>query len=196
MEHYFTNNPQKKENRKEISFRFLTHLETFISDDGVFSKDTLDFGSRLLLQTLVSRTISGRILDLGCGIGYIGIMLKKHFPAISLTMSDVNSAAATLAEENSRRYGQSNTVIVSAGFEKIDGSFDLIVCNPPIRTGKKVIYPLFAQSLEHLSENGSLVLVIRQKQGAPSAVSYLASIGGQVEVIEKKNGYWIILVNK
>ncbi|MBO4537376.1 MAG: methyltransferase, partial [Erysipelotrichaceae bacterium] len=100
MEHYFTNNPQKKENRKEISFRFLTHLETFVSDGGVFSKDTLDFGSRLLLQTLVSRTVSGRILDLGCGIGYIGIMLKKHFPEIELTMSDVNEAAVSLAEEN------------------------------------------------------------------------------------------------
>ena len=195
MEHYFTNNPQKKENRKEISFRFLAHLETFVSDDGVFSKDSLDFGSRLLLETLMNEEVSGSLLDLGCGIGYIGIMLKKYFPAIELTMSDVNETAAALAEENSRRYQQDNRVVVSDGLAEIADHFDIIVSNPPIRTGKKVIYELFAQSLRHLKPSGRLYLVIRQKQGAESALRYLQTLNPSAQVIEKKNGYWIILVN-
>ena len=195
MEHYFTNNPQKKENRKEISFRFLAHLETFVSDDGVFSKDSLDFGSRLLLETLMNEEVSGSLLDLGCGIGYIGIMLKKYFPVIELTMSDVNETAAALAEENSRRYQQTNRVLVSDGFAGITDHFDIIVSNPPIRTGKKVIYELFAHSLEHLKPSGRLYLVIRQKQGAESALRYLRTLNPNAQVIEKKNGYWIILVN-
>lgn len=195
MEHYFTNNPQRKENRKEISFRFLTHKETFVSDDGVFSKDSLDFGSRLLLETLMEEDVSGSLLDLGCGIGYIGILLKKYFPAISLTMSDVNEKAVSLAEENSRLYRQNNRTVVSDGFVSIDDSFDIIVSNPPIRTGKKVIYELFAQSLRHLKPSGRLYLVIRQKQGAESALRYLQTLNPSAQVIEKKNGYWIILVN-
>ena len=183
MEHYFTNNPQKKENRKEISFRFLTHLETFVSDDGVFAKDSLDFGSRLLLETLMREEVSGSVLDLGCGIGYIGIMLKKYFPDIELTMSDVNAVAVSLAAENSRRYQQANRVLVSDGFAEIAERFDIIVSNPPIRTGKQVIYRLFAQSLEHLKPSGRLYLVIRQKQGAESALRYLRTLNPKAQVI-------------
>ena len=196
MEHYFTDNPLRKENRKEISFRFLANLETFVSDDGVFAKSTLDFGSRLLLETLMKENVEGDVLDLGCGIGYIGILLKKSFPQISLTMSDVNSLAVTLARENSARYGQNNNTVVSDGFAEIDDHFDIIVSNPPIRTGKKNIYSLFAQSLDHLKPAGRLYLVIRQKQGAESAVRFLKTLSEKTEVIEKKNGYWIILVNK
>jgi len=77
MSYYFTSNNGKQPNRKKITFRFLASMETFISDDGVFSKDTLDFGSRVLLECLVPRTLEGELLDLGCGIGYIGILLKK-----------------------------------------------------------------------------------------------------------------------
>ena len=81
-------------------------METFISDDGVFSKDTLDFGSRVLLECLVPRTLEGELLDLGCGIGYIGILLKKYHPELKVSMVDINETAVQLAKENSRLYGQ------------------------------------------------------------------------------------------
>ena len=193
MSYYFTNEPGKKPNRKKISFRFLGNLETFVSDDGVFSKSTLDFGSRVLLETIINIPLNGKLLDLGCGLGYMGIMLKKYQPLLNVTMSDVNETATALAKENSELYHQDNTVVISDGFENIKEMFDCIICNPPIRTGKNNIYRLLTDAINHLNENGVMYIVIRKQQGAASAINYLNSIA-ETEVINKKNGYWIICV--
>ena len=195
MSYYFTNNTGKTPNRKKITFRFLANLETFISDDGVFSKDTLDFGSRALLETIIEEPLTGSLLDLGCGIGYIGILLKKYHPDLSVTMADINETAVRLAEENSRLYGQKNRVLVSDGFTNFDDYFDIIVTNPPIRTGKANIYRLFAESMDHLNEQGIMYIVIRKRQGAESAVKYLETLG-ETEIVDKVKGYWIISVRK
>lgn len=196
MSYYFTNDPNIKSNRRMIDFRFLATLETFTSDNGVFSKDTLDFGSRVMLETLVNRELKGSLLDLGCGIGVIGILLKKYKPELKVTMVDVNETAVSLAKENSKLYHQDNTVLVSDGFTNIDTKFDTIVSNPPIRTGKKVIYELFRQSFDYLNDSGKLYLVIRDKQGAASAVKYLQTLCEKVEIVRKEKGYWIILASK
>ena len=193
MNHYFTSDPGKKPNRKNITFRFLGALETFISDDGVFSKDTLDFGSRTLLETVINRDLKGNLLDLGCGLGYMGILLKKQFPDLEVTMVEINETAVQLARENSALHHQNNTCICSDGISELDMKFDNIVFNPPIRTGKDNIYRLFRESVQHLNEGGCLYIVIRRQQGAESAVRYLSEMA-KVEVIEKKNGYWILSV--
>ena len=195
MSYYFTNNTGKEPNRKQITFRFLANLETFISDDGVFSKDTLDFGSRALLEMIINEPLKGSLLDLGCGIGYIGILLKKYHRDLSVTMADINETAVRLAQENSRLYEQNNMVLVSDGFESIDDSFDIIVTNPPIRTGKANIYRLFRESMDHLNEEGIMYIVIRKRQGAESAVKYLKTLG-ITEVLDKVKGYWILSVKK
>ena len=195
MSNYYTYDPNRKSNRKEIDFRFLGKPEQFISDDGVFSKSTLDFGSRVLLETVVERELKGRLLDLGCGLGYMGILLKKYHPDLSVTLADINQLAVELAQENSRRYHQDNAAVVSDGFAEIDGDFDVIVFNPPIRTGKQNIYRLFEQCVSHLSASGRLYIVIRKKQGAESALNYLSQLA-QAMVINRENGYWIIEVAK
>ncbi len=195
MSYYFTSNNGKEPNRKKIRFRFLANMETFISDDGVFSKDTLDFGSRVLLEYLVKEPLKGKVLDLGCGIGYIGILLKKYIPEIELTMVDVNETAVQLAQENSELYGQKNIVAVSDGLASIDGTFNVIVTNPPIRTGKANIYRLFNDAFSRLEENGVMYIVIRKQQGAESALKYLETLG-TTEVLDKVKGYWILSVKK
>lgn len=196
MSYYFTNDPQLKRNRKTIDFRFLGVMEHFQSDNGVFSKDSLDYGSRVLLETLMNENISGRVLDLGCGIGVIGILLKKHYADIELTSVDVNETAIQLTQENSKIYHQNNDVFLSDGLENVAGNFDVIVSNPPIRTGKQKIYSLFEQSLERLNKNGTIYLVIRKQQGAQSAVNFLIEKGCVTEIINKEKGYWIIKVKK
>lgn len=197
MSYYFTNDPNIKSNRRMISFRFLADLENFVSDNGVFSKDTLDFGSRVFLETLLKQPLAGRVLDMGCGIGVIGILLKKHHPELAITMVDINERAVQLAKENSKLHHQNeNVVFVSDGYTQVSESYDIIVSNPPIRTGKKVIYRMFEQAFEHLNHQGSLYLVIRDKQGAKSAVKFLETIFPDVQVLEKEKGYWIILANK
>ncbi len=196
MSYYFTNETNKTSNRKKIDFRFSGVLRTFISDDGVFSKDTLDFGSRVLLKTLIEEKIKGDVVDMGCGLGYIGILLKEYKPEISLTMVDINQTAVALAQENSAMYHQNNKVLCSDGFEDISDNFDVVISNPPIRAGKKVIYKIFADGYDHLKENGIMYLVIKRKQGAESTIRYLQSINFTVEVINRESGYWIIKASK
>ena len=195
MSYYFTSNNGKQPNRKKITFRFLASMETFISDDGVFSKDTLDFGSRVLLENLVPRTLEGELLDLGCGIGYIGILLKKYHPELKVSMVDINETAVELAKENSRLYGQDNNVLVSDGLSAVEGQFDIIVTNPPIRTGKDNIYRLFKEGFSHLKAQGKMYVVIRKKQGAESAVRYLGTLG-KTEVIDRVKGEGMLSVEK
>ena len=197
MSHYFTTDSRFSENRKKTSFRFLGVLETFNSSDGLFSKDTLDYGSRVLLETIVNLDISGKVADLGCGIGVIGILVKKYHPEIDLTMIDVNENAVSISQLNSQLYGQNNRSIVSFGLNNLKGEkFDYILSNPPIRTGKKVIYQLFEQSINALNPDGKLIIVIRKQQGAQSAIKYLESISNKVEVLNKDSGYWIISAQK
>ena len=192
MSYYFTNDPQLEMNRKNISFRFFGVIENFISDNGVFSKETLDYGSRALLETITKLDITGKVLDMGCGIGVIGILLKKYKSDIDLTLIDVNERAVELTKINSQNYKQDNKVILSDGFTALDDKFDCIVSNPPIRIGKEKLYSLFAQAYEHLNENGMMYLVIRKQQGAKSAMTYLVELGLKVELLNKDKGYWII----
>ena len=131
------------------------------------------------------------MLDLGCGVGVIGISVAKAWP-VGLTQSDVNLRALELTRLNQRRNGVTGAVVESDGFDAIDGRFDAILTNPPIRAGKAVIYRLFREARDHLEAGGALFLVIRRQQGAESAVKYLRTLFDSVEAVSKKKGYWVL----
>jgi len=195
MQHYYSQNPSVSHDENEINFRVKDVELTFITDSGVFSKKRVDFGSDLLINSIPS--ITGKILDIGCGYGPIGISLSHLNPSSKITMIDINERAIDLAARNIKLNNTNNAEAVqSDGFTNVTGNFDVIVCNPPIRTGKKVIYPLFEQSIDYLKENGSIYIVIQKKQGAKSALSKLESIYGNCEVINKDAGYWILKSTK
>ena len=71
----------------------------FLTDNGVFSKDGLDFGSRLLLESIPLEAVGGKVLDVGCGYGVFGIILNK-LTSCSVDMVDVNLRAIHLSEMN------------------------------------------------------------------------------------------------
>ena len=197
MSHYFMNDRNLEENRREITFRFFGLSYTLITDDGVFSKDELDYGSRLLLENVCESAIDGEILDLGCGYGPIGIVVKKCFPNANVTMVDVNERAIDLTRLNVQRYEMSNEVLVSDSFSELNNrSFNHIILNPPIRAGKQVIYSMFEQAYKHLYENGSLWIVMRKNHGAKSAISKITEIFGNYEVIDKEKGFFVIKSKK
>ena len=189
-EHYYTSSPTSAHSVMTHDVRVLGLDLRFETDAGVFSKNELDPGTRLLLETL--EPMRGRVLDLGCGWGAIGVTLALRYPEAQLVMSDVNERAVGLARRNLALNGARGEVVVSDGFAGLEGTFDHVVTNPPIRAGKQVIYGLFDGARERLRSGGSLNVVIRKQQGAPSALKHLQERFGQADVVGRGGGYWII----
>lgn len=190
-DHYFTENPASESHPVETSFEYRSCSLTFSTDSGVFSRGELDAGTRILLSALPS-PLSGRVLDLGCGWGAVGVSVGAAYPACELVFSDVNLRALDLSRRNATRNGVNGTFVQSDGFARLEGFFDFIITNPPIRAGKQTIYQMFADSASHLRSGGALFIVIRKQQGAPSAIKYLSTLFTTVNVIEKSGGYWVI----
>ena len=189
-EHYYTADPASAHDERRVSVRALGRELTFTTDAGVFSRDGLDRGTLALLEALPP--LSGRVLDLGCGWGAVGAFLGAANPALSLVLTDVNRRAAALARRNLAENGVKGEVVEGDGFEAVEGVFDAIVTNPPIRAGKAVIYGLFDQARSFLKPGGALYLVIRKQQGAPSALKYLKTIYDEAEVIDHSAGFWVL----
>lgn len=197
MNHYFDDNKHLKSNRKEFSFRFWCFDYSFISDVGVFSKQEIDEGSKVLLEAIKDKPLGVKILDLGCGYGTIGIVLKKQFPETDMYMVDVNTRALSLAEENASRNKVQAKIIKSNIFDSIEEEkFDSIITNPPIRAGKEIIYKMFYESFYHLNKDGNLYVVIRKSHGAKSAQKYIEEVFGNCEIINKAKGYYILHARK
>ena len=198
MNHYFTDNRHLAQNRKEITFRFSCFTCRFITDNGVFCKDHVDAGSQLLLETIERHGPLGeRVLDLGCGYGAIGIVLKKLYPNSAMTMAEINPRSLELAQENAQRNEVEVRCVHSDVYSGVEGNtFTDIITNPPIRAGKKVIYAMFEQAFDHLRENGRLWVVIRKQQGAKSAEAKIAQVFGNCEVVRRDKGYLVLCAKK
>ena len=197
MSHYFINDKNLAQNRREISFRFLARSFTFISDDGVFSKDELDGGTRILLETILKNTLQTKVLDMGCGYGPVGVLVKTFQPHVEVTMLDVNERAVDLSKLNVKRFGMDHRVLQSDVYSAVENEvFDEIITNPPIRAGKVVIYKIFKEAFTHLNVNGRLWVVIRKNHGAKSAINEIQSIFGNCEVLEKEKGFYVLMARK
>ena len=190
-EHYYTNNPTSEHEERSFRAVFAGRVLAFDTDAGVFSKQHVDPGSELLCKSLPD-TLGARVLDMGCGWGAMTVMTLARFPKAQVTMADVNERALALAVSNVEKNRMQATAVLSDGFEKIEGEFDAVITNPPIRAGKAVIYKMFEDAKAHLAPGGALYLVIRKQQGAPSALKFLKELYGRAEVIEREGGYWII----
>lgn len=191
-DHYFTPAPQSEHKPARFETKYRNHTLLFETDSGVFSRLSMDKGTRALLESLPDG-ISGAVLDMGSGYGALGICLAKANPTCALTMADINERAVSLAAENARRNGVAAETLLSDGYGALRGrKYRLIVSNPPIRAGKNVIYRMFAEGAQALDEGGSMVLVIRKQQGAPSAKTYLQTMFSDVAVAARDGGYWIL----
>ena len=197
MSHYFINDESLKSEKRIIKYTINSHYFELTSDIGVFSKNELDPGSELLIKTAIKEGIKGDLLDVGCGYGPIGITLSKICDLNKVDFIDVNLRALNLTKENASKYQIKNfNVFESNGFENVKDSYDYILINPPIRAGKEVIFKMFEDSIEHLKEDGILMIVIRKDQGAPSAKKKLDELYGNCVTVDREKGYHILVSKK
>jgi len=196
--HYFTKNPVTPSNRKMITYKINDKSFSLLVDTNVFAKNGIDYGSETLLKVILPLCDTGKVLDIGCGYGVIGLTLAYLIPDIQVVCSDINLRAIDLTIDNARALELSKrvTVLQSDLYENIEGMFDYIVSNPPIRAGNKVLKELYKGAYDRLNTSGHLYLVVRKKQGAESTVTYLSSIFTKVQVLYKDKGYWIIDATK
>lgn len=198
MSQYFENDPLVASNKRTISYEISGQNITLLTDNGVFSKKHLDEGTLAFLRVLVPLRLSGEILDLGCGYGPIGLTIALTSSDARLTLADINTRALALAMDNAHMLGLSQrvTCLESNIYENIQGPFDFILINPPIRAGKKVTYRMYEGALDKLKNGGSLLIVIRKNQGAPSASRYIESLFGNITLLKKDKGYYVYRADK
>ena len=191
LEHYFTSNENLKSELRTIKYSYKTQVFNFTSDNGVFSKNEIDYGSELLVKSIINNinNVNLNILDVGCGYGYMGITLSKVLES-HVDLIDVNKRAIHLAEMNIKNNKVDAKAFLSDCYEAITNNYDLIVTNPPIRAGKEVVYKILQEAKSHLNKDGELWFVIRKDQGAKSAYKDIGSLY-QLEIIEKSKGFYI-----
>ena len=138
------------------------------------------------------------MLELGTGSGAIAITVLAERPEVTCVATDISQYALNTARTNSKRHGVQSRLklLYSNWFDKISGSFDIIVSNPPYISSKEyaqlsaevVKYDpkisltlggdgleayreILSQALEKLSKNGHIFLEIGYTQA--NAVGHL-----------------------
>ncbi len=189
MSHYFIEDNSLKHNVVSKDVFIKTNKLSFFTDNGVFSKKGLDFGTRSLLESLPD-DIHGDVLDFGCGYGPIGIYLKKVYNC-NVDMLDINERSINLAVKNAELNKVDVNIFKSDIYENVTKKYDYIITNPPIRVGKKILYKILFEAREHMKENGTMYLVINKDQGAKSVMKDLED-SYKVSLVEKNKGFYII----
>lgn len=196
MSHYFVNDENLVSQVRELIYKYASFSFTFFSDNGVFSKKSIDYGSKLLLETyLKDDTSSKKVLDVGCGYGFIGTVISIVNGSY-VDMVDVNKRAIHLTKRNIKKYNNfKGSVFLSDAYSDVKDTYDVIITNPPIRVGKEKLLSILTGAFDHLKDNGVLYFVIRKDQGALSIKKILEK-DRIVETINKDKGYFIYKVKK
>ena len=192
MAHYFENDESVISEPATITYDFQGKHLIYTTDHGVFSRQRLDFRLRFLMDSIDIGNAKS-MLAVGCGYGTMGIALKSVHEDLQVLMTDVNKRAISLAKENIKCNNlEGIDVIESDVYENVHDTYDLVISNPPIRAGKKVVSAIISGSYDHLNKGGRLVIVIQKKQGAPSAKKLMEDIFGNATVINREKGYYIL----
>lgn len=188
---YYEDNRDLAHDVQELSVELLGLSLHFLTDTGVFSKNAIDYGSRVLLDNFQPEGAK-TLLDVGCGYGTLALTLAKKY-GLKATLVDVNSRALDLAKKNADKNNiEVNDIFLSNIYDNVEGKFDAIISNPPIRAGKEVVHTILSDAYEHLNDDGHLTIVIQKKQGAPSAQKKMKDVFGNCEIVAKDKGYYIL----
>ena len=195
MSQYFDNDKNIKSEKRLIKFNFNNKEFSIYSDNGVFSKDRFDYGTRVLLNSVDIDKLFGNVLDLGCGLGVVGIILGTFNKGINIDMVDINERAIDLAKNNLVLNNIKANVFVSDIYSNIDNKYDFIITNPPIRAGKNVIRGFLLGSYDYLKDDGILYFVMRKDHGVKSMIKEL-SVKFNTSIVNKDKGFYVVLCTK
>lgn len=191
MAHYFTNEENLKSEINKVEVFINDTSYYFYTDNGVFSKGELDFGTELLLKTFKVDDSKGKtLLDMGCGCGPIGIYAS--YLGFDVDMCDINKRAINLAKESLKNQNKKANVFFSDAYQNVSNKYDFILSNPPIRVGKEKLYEIVMNAKDYLKSNGEVWLVVRKDKGALSLIKDMKFKYESVEIVNKKKGFFII----
>ena len=171
MSQYFEEKPDISNQKKVITITFKDKYYNLLTNNNMFSKDKLDYGTKVLLENFTEQEIEGKVLDLGCGYGIIGIVLATTYSSIKVDMCDITSRAIEITKENIKRLNITNIDIFKSNvYDNIEDKYNYIITNPPIRAGKDTIRKFLFGAKEHLEDNGELWFVMRKDHGVKSMI--------------------------
>lgn len=190
MSYYFDKNTSVESNEVTTHAQICEKFYTFKTDNNVFSKKGLDFGTRTLLENIDIKNMNGDVLDFGCGYGPIGIYIASNTNS-NVDMVDINNRALKLAKENAKINDVSVNIFESDIYSNISKKYDYIITNPPIRVGKKILYEILINAKNYLKDNGHLIFVINRDQGAKSVMKDMNNYYS-VNLLGKNKGFFVI----
>ena len=195
-EHYFSADPSVPFRRESVTAEVWGRSFTFTSGAGVFSRGHLDHATAVLFRE-TEPPGSGRILDLGCGYGVIGLAIAAASPDTVVTGVDVNERALLLARENAAALGLEDRFTACLPHEVPDAAtYDEIWSNPPIRIGKPALHALLLSWLPRLVPGGRAVMVVGKNLGADSLQRWLIEQGHPTERVASAKGFRVLEVRR
>ena len=195
MSQYFTNDENLKSEYRNIIYKYRDYAFNFTSDLGVFSKDRVDYASKLLVENYFKvgrKNVS--VLDVGCGYGFIGITVSKIMDS-KVDMIDVNKRAVHLSNLNIKNMNVNAISFISDIYSNIDKKYDVIISNPPIRAGKKVYMDIINNAVNYLNDSGEFYFVMNKDHGAKNVIEKIKDVY-DVNVLDKDKGFFVILCKK
>ncbi len=191
-EHYFSADPSVPFKRAAVSATVWGHDLSLVSGSGVFAQGRVDIGTAVLFRE-TSPPAGGRILDLGCGYGVIGLAIATAVPGATVTAVDVNERAVLLANENAAALGVTDRYgAVAPGDVAPDATYDELWSNPPIRIGKAALHDLLLTWLPRLVPGGRAVMVVGKNLGGDSLQRWLEAQGFPTTRIASAKGFRVL----
>lgn len=195
MPHYYSEHQEGELHLKKIQAQILGRTYTFWTSSAVFSKDKADAGTLLLADHMELKQ-GQDVLDMGCGIGILGIVAAGRIGG-KIWMSDINRRAVMLAKKNVALNKVKAKISQGNLYEPIEkNDFDVILSNPPQSAGKEICFSLIEGARSHLKEGGNLQLVARHNKGGKTLSEKMKEIFGNVDVIVKQSGYRVYISEK
>jgi len=153
---------KKKTAKKEIIDSLNYNGQEYKQYPGVFSSEHIDYATQFLLEHLEIKETDQKVLDLGAGNGVIGNEIRKQLPKAEIHLMDDAHLAVASAKLNIQgdqvHHHLNNDLSI---FD--EGSFDLIVTNPPFHfeyeINVQVTLSLFKECFRRLKKGGSLQIV-------------------------------------